>query len=128
MVTAATPTQVTTMGRNGLADWVIQRVSAIILGAYTIFLVVYLLLNPNLQYAQWQELFSQMWMRIFSMLALVSVAAHAWIGLWSVVTDYITERLIGPKALVLRLLALGTYALVTVCYLVWGIEILWGFK
>lgn len=121
-------TAVTTIGRNGLADWVIQRVSAIVLGAYTIFMVSYLLANPDLTYTQWQELFSQLWMRIFSLLALGSIAAHAWIGLWSVVTDYLTERLLGPKALVLRLLALGIYALVTVCYLVWGIEILWGFN
>ena len=120
-------TAVTTMGRNGLADWVIQRVSAIVLGAYTIFLVAYLVTHPDLQYTQWQELFDQLWMRIFSLMALISVAAHAWIGLWSVVTDYLTERLLGSKALVLRLLALGIYALVTVCYLVWGIEILWGF-
>ena len=120
-------TAVTTMGRNGLADFVIQRVSAIVLGAYTIFMVAYLLANPDLTYTQWQELFGQLWMRIFSLAALISVAAHAWIGLWSVVTDYLTERLLGPKALVLRLLALGIYALVTLCYLVWGIEILWGF-
>jgi succinate dehydrogenase / fumarate reductase membrane anchor subunit len=120
-------TAVTAMGRNGLADFVIQRVSAIVLGAYTVFLVAYLVAYPDLQYTQWQELFGQLWMRIFSLMALVSVAAHAWIGLWSVVTDYLTERLLGPKALVLRLLALGIYALVTVCYLVWGIEILWGF-
>jgi succinate dehydrogenase / fumarate reductase membrane anchor subunit len=120
-------TAVTTMGRNGLADFVIQRVSAIVLGAYTVFLVAYLAAHPDLQYTQWQELFGQLWMRIFSLMALISVAAHAWIGLWSVVTDYLTERLLGPKALVLRLLALGIYALVTVCYLVWGVEILWGF-
>ncbi len=126
MVTAVTRTQVTTMGRNGLADFIIQRVSAIVLGAYTIFMVAYLLTNPELTYTQWQELFGQLWMRIFSLLALVSVAAHAWIGLWAVVMDYLTDRLLGPKALVLRLLALGIYALVTVCYLVWGVEILWG--
>jgi succinate dehydrogenase / fumarate reductase membrane anchor subunit len=119
-------TAVTTLGRNGLAGWLIQRVTAIVLAAYTIFIVAYLLSNPDLQYAQWRDLFSQLWVRVFSFLALISVAAHAWIGLWSVLTDYVSDRLMGPKALVLRLLALAIYALVTVGYLAWGIEILWG--
>ncbi len=120
-------TAVSTLGRNGLGDWIIQRLTAVVLGAYTIFLVAFILSNPDLQFAQWQDLYSQQWMRIFSLLALVSIAAHAWIGLWSVVNDYLTDRLLGPKGLVFRSLALTIYALVTVCYLVWGIEILWGF-
>lgn len=119
-------TAVTTLGRNGLAGWLIQRVTAIVLTAYTVFIVAYLLSNPDLQYDQWRELFSQLWVRVFSFLALIGVAAHAWIGLWSVLTDYVSDRLMGPKALVLRLLALAIYALVTVGYLAWGIEILWG--
>lgn len=119
---------VTTLGRNGLADWFIQRVSAVVLAAYTIFLVIYFVSNPDLQYAQWRDLYSQTWMRVFSLLALVSVAAHAWVGFWTIVTDYLTDRLLGRKALVLRMLALAIYALVTVFYLVWGVEILWGFN
>ena len=35
-------TTVTSFGRSGLSDWLVQRVSAIILGAYSIFIVVYL--------------------------------------------------------------------------------------
>lgn len=121
-------TAVTTLGRNGLADWLIQRVTAIVLTAYTIFILAYILCNPDLQYAQWRELFDQTWMRAFSFVVLLSVAAHAWIGLWSVLTDYLTDRLLGPKGLVLRLLVLAIYALVTVGYLAWGIEILWGVR
>lgn len=121
-------TAVTTLGRNGLADWVIQRVSAIVLAAYTLFLVIYIVSTPDLQYEQWQQLFSQTWMRVFSLLAIISVVAHAWVGLWTIVTDYITEGMLGPKALALRLLALGIYALAMAFFLVWGIEILWGFN
>ena len=43
-------------------------------------------------------------MRIFSLLALLSLAHHAWIGLWAVFTDYLTERLMGATGNVLRLL------------------------
>lgn len=120
-------TSVTSLGRSGVSDWLLQRVSAVIVLAYTIFIVGYILLTPELDYGQWRALFDQLWMRIFSLITLISIIAHAWIGLWVVMTDYLTERTIGSKALVLRLLAQVVLALVAVAYTLWGIEIIWGF-
>lgn len=119
-------TAVTSFGRSGLYDWLIQRVGAIVLTAYTIFIVVYIALNPDLNFAQWSALFDTLWMRIFSLLTLISFITHAWIGLWSVLTDYLTNRLLGSKATVLRIIAQMLLGVVAVTYLVWGIEILWG--
>lgn len=121
-------TSVTSFGRSGLYDWLIQRVSAVVLAAYTLFLTAYLIMNPELTYEQWSDLFSQLWMRVFSLAALLSFVTHAWIGLWSVVTDYLTERLLGAKATVLRIFAQIILGGVSVTYLVWGVEILWGFN
>lgn len=120
-------TAVTSLGRSGLSDWIIQRFTAVVLTAYTLFIVGYLVCTPDLSYEQWSNLFEQLWVRAFSLLALVSIAAHGWIGLWGVLTDYVTERMMGGIALVLRMIILGVYALVTVVYLVWGVEVLWGF-
>jgi hypothetical protein len=36
-------------------------------------------------------------MKVFTLMAALSLAAHSWIGLWSVFTDYLTERMLGPK-------------------------------
>jgi len=121
-------TAVTNLGRSGLSDWIIQRVSAVVLAAYTIFICTFLLVTPDLTYELWRELFSELWMRVFSLLALLSIAAHGWIGLWNVITDYLTTRLLGSPALPLRMVILGIYGLITISYLVWGIEILWGLK
>lgn len=121
-------TSVTSFGRSGLYDWLIQRVTAVVLAAYVIFLTVYIFLNPELTYEQWRALFGELWVRVFSLLALFSFIAHAWIGLWSVLTDYLTERLLGSKATVLRIFAQAILGGVSVTYLVWGIEILWGFN
>jgi succinate dehydrogenase / fumarate reductase membrane anchor subunit len=118
---------VTSLGKSGVASWVIQRVSALVLAAYTVFIVAFLVCNSPLEFSVWSDLFSQLWVRIFSFAALLSIAAHGWIGLWAVLTDYVTDRIMGGKALGLRALALGAYAVVTFSYLVWGIEILWGF-
>ncbi|GAB3098793.1 succinate dehydrogenase, hydrophobic membrane anchor protein [Aestuariicella hydrocarbonica] len=120
-------TAVTSFGRSGLYDWMIQRISAIAMAAYVIFLVGFILSTPEVGYEQWKDLYSQLWMRVFSLITLLSLAAHAWIGLWAVLTDYLTNRMMGAKATVLRVLAQVVLGVVTVTYTVWGVEILWGF-
>jgi len=119
-------TTVTSLGRSGLSDWLIARVSAYVMSAYLIFIVGYLMLTPELNYADWAALNSFLPMRMFSLLTILSIAAHAWIGMWCVLTDYVTVRLIGPKATALRIIfQLGMIA-ITLLYVIWAIDILWG--
>lgn len=112
-------TSITSFGRSGLYDWMIQRVSAVVLLAYTVFMMGYLLTTPELTYEQWRGLFDSTAMRIFSLLTLLSFAAHIWIGMWSVSTDYI-------KATGARFVFQSATGLLTFIYVVWGIQILWG--
>ena len=121
-------TSVTNFGRSGLYDWLIQRVGGVVMAAYLIFIVAFIALNPELTFEQWSALYGQLWMRVFSFVTLLSFISHAWIGLWAVLTDYLTERLMGSKATVLRILSQVVLGGVSVTYLIWGIEILWGFK
>ena len=118
-------TAVTSLGRSGLYDWLIQRATAVILLAY--FLYVGCVLLCGVDYGAWKDLYSQTWMRVFSLLALLSLGAHAWVGLWAVFTDYLTERLMGTTGNVLRLAAQGFCAITMFTYVVWGIQILWGY-
>lgn len=117
-------TAVTSMGRSGLYDWLIQRVSAVILLAY--FLFIGTVVVCGVDYAAWKDLFTQTWMRIFSLAALLSLGAHAWVGLWSVFTDYFTERMMGTAGNVIRLVAQIVCGIIMFIYVVWGIQILWG--
>jgi succinate dehydrogenase / fumarate reductase membrane anchor subunit len=126
-------TSVTNFGRSGLSDWLMQRVTGVILLAYTIFIVVVLLAcSPS--YLEWSAMFAQTWVKVFSLAAVLSIAAHAWIGLWCVSTDYLvpyvlTVKLgpaIGAKANVLRWAFQAASAIVLFTYVVWGIQILWG--
>ncbi|TVZ39537.1 succinate dehydrogenase / fumarate reductase membrane anchor subunit [Alteromonadaceae bacterium 2753L.S.0a.02] len=121
-------TAVTSWGRSGLYDWLIQRFSAVVLAVYTLIIVGFLVSHPGLSYEQWSGLYSHLWMRVLSLLVLICTIAHGWIGLWGVLTDYITTRMIGDSALMLRMLALLIYALISITFLVWGVEILWGFN
>jgi len=109
---------VTNLGRSGVFDWLVQRVTAYVLALYTIFLIGFTL-TTDVDYQTWSGLFSQTWFRIFTLLALVSIGAHAWVGLWTISTDYI-------KAVAPRFLFQAACGLAMFVYLVWGIQILWG--
>ena len=101
-----------------------QRVTAVILLAYFLFLAC--VLTGGVDFASWKALYSQTWMRVFSLLALLSLGVHAWVGLWAVFTDYLTERLMGTTGNVLRMLAQVVSAIIMFTYVVWGVQILWG--
>jgi succinate dehydrogenase / fumarate reductase membrane anchor subunit len=57
---------------------------------------------------------------------MLSLAAHAWIGMWGVFTDYLTERALGPKGNVLRIGLQLLPSLSLVIYVIWGVQIVWG--
>ncbi len=109
----------TSFAKPGLQDWLLQRMSAVILAIYLFFLVGYLLKNHPLHYQEWRVLYKQEWVRILSLGALLSLILHAWIGLWTISTDYI-------KARWLRRFFQISILVVLLNNLLWGIEILWG--
>jgi len=119
-------TNVTNFSRSGLYDWMAQRVSAVALAAYFLFLIGFLLANPGLSYADWHGLFSHTAMRIFSLLALVALGVHAWVGMWTISTDYLTPMALGKWATVVRFLFQAACGIAMFTFFVWGVQILWG--
>lgn len=119
-------TNATSLGRSGLFDWLIQRVSALVLLAYAVCILGSLLLAPELDHASWRALFDAPAMQIFSLIALLSLCAHAWVGVWTVTTDYLNEAHLGRAGTLIRLLTQAACALLTLVYLLWGIRIIWG--
>ena len=112
-------TNVTSLTRNGLQDWLIQRVSAVFLACYTFFLCGFFLLHPHLTYAAWYDLFHHQSMKIVTIIAMLALFFHAWIGIWTVTTDYI-------KLTALRLFVQVSVLLLLIAQLIWGVMILWG--
>jgi len=119
-------TSVSSFARSGLADWVIQRLTAIVMGCYTLYLLSIFLFHPGMDYQLWHDVFASFAMRFFTLLTLLCILAHAWIGMWTISTDYLTPRMLGAKATVLRIAFQLACILLILLYLVWGIEILWG--
>ena len=107
------------MKANGVRDWIIQRISAVVLAVYLFFLVIYACCHSELNFYQWHHLFSLPSMRIATSLVIVSLVWHAWIGMWTVVTDYLKCSVLRGGAQIIILL------LLSVC-LVWGFSIVWS--
>ncbi len=106
---------------NGVYDWLAQRFSALVLASYTVVMVVWLIVNgAELTFAQWQGFFGQTWIRIFTLTTMVALACHAWIGLWTVATDYLKKDSV-------RIAFLAGVAISLAVYVAWGISILWRF-
>lgn len=112
-------TNVTSLTSNGLRDWLIQRVTSLVMLFYIVFLVGFFLAHSSLNYEQWHELFSHRAMRLFSTLFLLSLLMHAWIGMWTIITDYIKPFAL--RLVVQILIMIGLF----LCF-IWGLAIFWG--
>ncbi len=117
---------VTSFGRSGLSDWLVQRVSGVILLVFAIAVVAKLAFGGELTYEDWKAFFDGICMQVLTTAALLSLVAHGWIGMWAISTDYFTERLMGAKGNVIRLAFQAVCAAVLFTYLVWGMRILWS--
>jgi succinate dehydrogenase / fumarate reductase membrane anchor subunit len=119
-------TQVANMSRNGVSDWIIQRVSALVLAAYTLLIFGFVVLNPDLDFRAWSGFFDNTFTQVFTMLAVLSTSFHAWIGMWTIGSDYLREHTLGSRATTLRFIYQISCVLIIAAYLIWGINILWG--
>lgn len=110
---------VTSLTGNGLKDWLIQRVSAVYFAIYVLYLLGFLFMHPALLYDQWHGLFRDTGFQIATVIALFMLSLHAWIGIWTVTTDYI-------KCTVIRLSVQVLVALFLLGQFIWGLMIVWG--
>jgi len=110
---------VSSVAQRGLRDWIIQRVSAITMAVYSIGLVLYVAFTPGLSFAEWHGLFSQVWMKVATMVVLLGLMFHAWIGMWTIYTDYV-------KPFVIRCILNTLTILMLVACFFWGVMILWS--
>ena len=116
----------TSLSRSGLKDWLLQRVTSLILAAYVIWMTTYLIYYGPVHYEQWKALFSLFSVKLFTLLTIISIVFHGWIGIWTISTDYFTPQFQGKKALYLRLCFQCFFGVLLMGSLVFGIQILWG--
>jgi succinate dehydrogenase / fumarate reductase membrane anchor subunit len=105
----------------GVRDWLAQRFTALVLLCYGTLLAVRVARLPRLDYTAWHGLFEPAWMRHATLLCMVALCWHAWIGMRDIYMDYLRATGIRLAAHVLTLLALAF------C-LLWTADILWRMK
>lgn len=119
--------RVVTGAHYGIWDWLMQRVTAVLMVTYIIFVVCFVVLHSYIQentwvdldHDMWRWLFSGFWMRAISLLFWVSVFYHAWIGVRNIVMDYV-------KSARVRLVIYVLAVVLLLLYSVWVVQILWG--
>lgn len=111
--------RIVTGAHYGLRDWLAQRLTAVLMVVYTLFIAGYVLLHPGMGYDRWTGLFANQVMRSFTLLFLLALYYHAWIGVRDIVMDYVKPASIRLAIYVLVILAL-------LLYTIWSVQILWG--
>lgn len=110
--------RVVTGARYGMRDWLVQRVTAVIMSVYTVIVLAVLLGGVPISYAVWKDLFTQGWMRVATLLFAASLAWHLWVGVRNILMDYVKPD---GLRLTLQVMVLLTIA----AYLGWTVQILW---
>jgi len=118
-------TQVTSLARSGLADFLIPRLSAVVLALYALCLLSFFVANDGLDHRQLVEFLGSASMRAFSVLAVLSTAAHGWVGLWTVGTDYLGPHYFGARATVFRMAYQLGCGLLLFFYVWRGVRLFW---
>lgn len=102
----------------GLRDWLSQRVTAVLMGLFTVVLLVQVLLPGPLGYDRWSGIFAQQWMKVLTFVTIISLLYHVWVGIRDVWMDYV-------KPVGLRLgLQVATIAWLVGCA-GWAVQVLW---
>ncbi|MCR9279177.1 MAG: succinate dehydrogenase, hydrophobic membrane anchor protein [Pseudomonadaceae bacterium] len=119
-------TNVTSFSRSGLSDFLLQRVTAVVLALYALCIIGFFLVTPDLSHAKLVGYFGSTSMQLFSLLAVLSTAAHAWIGMWTIGTDYLRPAHVGSSATLLRFVYFALVVIALFVYVVWAVRIFWS--
>ena len=111
--------RIVTGAHYGLRDWLVQRVTAVLMAAYILLLVGIVWRVAPQDHAAWATVFSHQWMRIATFLFFASLFWHAWVGVRNVLMDYVKPTAIRLTAQIVVIVSLFAY-------LIWTAEILWS--
>ncbi len=111
--------RLTTGAHYGVRDWVVQRVTAVVVALFALVLLLCVLFTSGpLSFATWSGIFASQWMKTLTFIAIIAICWHAWVGIRDLWMDYIQ-----PAGIRLALYVF------TITWLVgcagWAIQVLW---
>ena len=102
---------------HGLRDWLLQRISAIYLAGFLVFVILHISLRPAQSHQEWHAWIAHPAMTVASAAFILAVLLHGWLGMRDVVLDYVHR-------LWLRLLLLSLIGLLLTGCGLWALHIL----
>jgi succinate dehydrogenase / fumarate reductase membrane anchor subunit len=103
----------------GWRGWLGQRITAVIMLFYTLFFLAVLAGLPAIDYPHWRALWDLSIMRFATIIFVLAVLMHAWVGVRNIFMDYIKDTGVRLILYVLVIVALVIYG-------AWAVQILWG--
>ena len=103
---------------TGLRAWLVQRVSAVYMLLFIVFIMVHFIVDPPHSYAAWHGWMMSSSVSMATAVFFAALLAHAWVGVRDVIMDYIHP--VASRAWALALLGIGLTAMG-----VWVMRILW---
>ena len=103
----------------GLQDWLLQRLTAVVMVVYTLVAAAVIISASPSSHAEWRAVFAGTFFRALTLLFFISLLYHAWVGMRDILMDYVHPtgiRLALQMAVVVALLL----------YLIWIVTILWS--
>ncbi|MBO9352772.1 succinate dehydrogenase, hydrophobic membrane anchor protein [Bordetella petrii] len=88
------PTRLVVGAHYGVVDFIVQRLTAVIMAVYTLVLIVGVLVMPSFSYENWKSLFTfHVYVipvgQLLATLFFFALAWHAWIGVRDIWMDYV---------------------------------------
>ncbi len=99
---------------SGLRAWLLQRVTAVYIGLFLVWLLAILLFDPPADGAAWRAWIARPLVSVAFALSIGGVALHAWVGIRDVLIDYL-------HPLFWRVLALSLAAFYILASAVWAL-------
>ena len=103
----------------GLGDWLLQRITAVVMAVYSLWMAgIRVACRPS-GHAGWKAFFEGGMVRIATLVFTAALLYHAWVGVRDIIMDYM-------KPASVRLVAMMVVALALLAEFFWAAAILWG--
>lgn len=103
---------------TGLSAWLVQRVSAVCMLVFIVFILIHFLIDPPHSYLAWRGWMMSPGVNLATFVFFAALLTHAWVGVRDVLMDYVHPIALRVSALALLGVSLATIA-------VWVVRILW---
>ena len=117
---------------KGSFIWYTQRYTSLIILSYLIYIFSFIFNNQDINFFSWSDFFLSFQVRFLSSIVFLVIVLHAFIGLWTVGTDYLTKRTLGflnvslsRRADTLRYIYYLIFGLLGIVYLTAIFHIIW---